>query len=369
MQNKKIILILMLLALTVTVTGCISVKTGGSGQTNSAAYFGMFKSTDAAASWKMINSLSNAQGKPLYIADVSVNRITMDPNDNLTMYLSTDKGLYYTTDGGNSWLAATLPGNEQMINDVAVDWNNKCIIYIATGAVIYKSYDCLRAYEKVYFDTTRAGLQITDIETDRYAANKNVVYAANSKGDVLKSEDYGKTWQLKRNLNGSWISQILIDKDDTRIIYFATKDNGIYKTTDSGVTWSDSKPETDINKGLEPFGESRQFRYLAEDVTEPNTFILASKFGLLRTIDGGMKWESLELVTPERGANIYSLAIDPKDNKVIYYGTDTTLYKSVNGGASWAPQKPPTAGWVNYLLVDPTNSKVIYLGAKALPKK
>ncbi|MCX6745063.1 MAG: hypothetical protein NTX82_06080 [Candidatus Parcubacteria bacterium] len=368
MQSKKL-LILVFGLLLVASTGCISIKTGGQTGTTGGGFVGMFKSGDAAASWRMINNLTNAQGKPLYIADVNISKIIMDPNDNLALYLATDKGLYYSYDGGDSWQQSKLPGNEMIINDVAVDYNNKCIIYIATGSLIYKSYDCLRAFEKVYFDTTRQGLLITDIETDRYAPNKNVVYAANNKGDVLKSEDFGKTWQLRRNLNNNPVKKILMDKDDTRIIYFATQDAGIYKTTDSTATWSDEKPETDINKGLDQFGDSKQFRYLIQDMTEPNTLILASKFGLLKTYDGGMKWESLELVTPDRGANIYSLAMDPKDNKVIYYGTDTTLYKSVNSGVSWAPQKPPTIGWVNALLIDPKDSRIIYLGGKGLPKK
>lgn len=369
MPNKKLLVIFTFAMLLIVTSGCITIKTGVSTGQTQVGSVGMFKSKDAGATWRMINNLANAQGKPMSIANVSINKIIMDPNDNLALYLATDNGLYYSYDGGESWQLAKLPGNEALINDVAIDYNNKCIIFVATGSMIYKSYDCLRAFEKVYFDTTRSGLQITDVETDRYPTNKNIVYAANNKGDVLKSDDYGKTWQFVRNLNGNPIRKILIDKDDTRIIYFATQDAGIYKTTDGTKTWSDQKPETDINKGLDQYGDSKQFRYLIQDMTEPNTLMLASKFGLLKTNDGGMKWESLELVTPDRGANIYSLAMDPKNNKIIYYGTDTTLYKSINAGQSWAPQKPPTIGWVNALLIDPVDSNIIYLGGKGLPKK
>jgi len=352
----------MLLVVLLTAGGCIKITSGPAPL--ATGHLGVYKSADSGLSWKSAVSLMNAEGKPLAISDVSVNRIVMDPNDNLTLYLASDKGMYYSFDGGESWQFAQLFGYVP-INDVAVDYFNKCNVFVTAGQSIYKSSDCLRTFSEVYFDKTRPDLQITDIATEDY--NKNVVYAANNKGEVLKSEDFGKTWQLKKSFNNP-IIQILIDKDDTRIIYFLTESAGIFKTTDGTKTWLSDKQETDINNDLNQFPESRICRYLVQDMTQKDTFIYASRFGLLKTVNGGAKWESIELITPERGVNIYSLAIDPKDNKVIYYGTDSTLYKSVDNGKNWAPQKPPTIGMVNFLLIDSKDSKIIYIGGKGIKK-
>jgi len=361
---KKFFLVLIFVLITFLLAGCITIKTiPGNTKASGTLPLGIFKSDNGSASWEFKSSLLNAEGKPLTIGDVSVKQIIMDPNDNAALYLATDKGLFYSYTAAESWQQLPFFGSVP-INNIAVDHFNKCNIFVTAGQSIYKTTDCLRTWQEVYFDK-RPNLQITNVTTEDY--NKNFVYAANSFGDILKSLDYGKTWQIIKRLNNA-VKQILVDKDDTRIIYFATESAGIFKTIDGGKTWSDEKPETDINKGLDPFYDAKSFKYLVQDQTQKNTFVLACQYGLLKTINGGLNWDSIPLITPERTANIYSLAIDPKDNKLIYYGTESTFYKSADGGKNWATQKSPTSGAINILLIDSDNSKIIYLGAKAIKK-
>ncbi len=358
---KKFYLLIFCLLISLLLTGCISIKDNG--QAVKGGALGVYKSVDGSKSWQEKNFLLNVQGKMLTIGDVSVNRIVMDPNDRQALYLATDKGLYYSYTGADSWQRVELFADAP-INDVAVDYFDKCNIFVTAGQSIYKTTDCLRTWQEVYFDS-RAGLSITEVETEYY--NKNIVYAADNKGEVLKSTDYGKTWQTIKRLDNP-VKQILIDKNDTRIVYVATETAGLFRTTDGGKTWSNDNPETDLNKELEKFYDGKVTHYLVQDMTEKNTFILASQYGLLRTTNGGLNWESIELITPERGANIFSLAIDPKNGNNLYYGTDTIIYKSADGGKSWATQKSPTSGAVNFLLINPEDSNIIYLGGKAIKK-
>ena len=358
--KTKFLLPLFFAFLAFLLSGCISINQP---QVGPSGALGIYKTIDATLTWQPKSALLNAESKPLSIADVSVNRMIMDPTDHNALYIATDKGLFYSYTAADSWQQVPLFGSAN-IRDVAVDYFDKCNIFVAAGQSIYKSADCLRTWQEVYFDS-RQGLQITVVATENY--NKNIVYAANNQGEVLKSYDYGKNWQVIKRVNNP-IKQLLIDKDDTRIIYVATEIAGIFKTTDGGKTWSDEKPETDLNQGLNQFPDARVFNLLVQDISKKDTLILVTKYGLLRTTNGGAKWESIELITPERSANIYSLAIDPKDNRILYYGTDTTLYKSVDDGKNWQTQKPPTIGAVNVLLIDPQNSKVIYLGGKAIKK-
>ena len=361
---KKISLFLVLSAIIFLLAGCVTFKTGTSVGQNIVLPLGIYKSDDASTTWKFKSSLLNTEGKLITIGDTSINQILMDPSDNKAIYLATDKGLYYTYTAAENWQGVQLFGTAP-INSLAVDYFNKCTLFVAAGQSIYKTSDCLRTWQEVYFDKSRPNLQFTVVATEDY--NKNIVYATNSLGEVLKSIDFGKTWQTIKRLDNS-IKQILVDKDDTRIIYFATEGAGIFKTTDGGQTWSNDKPETDINKGLEAFPDSRSFHSLIQDMTQKNSLILASRYGLLKTTDGGLTWQAIELITPEGGANIYSVAVDPKDNKILYYGTDSTIYKSIDGGKNWATQKSPTSGAVNILFIDPQNPKIIYLGAKGIKK-
>ena len=335
MPNKKILIILLLGLLLIATSACISIKSGSTSQRD---YLGVFQSIDSGATWKLKGGILNTQGKIYTLGNVTINKIVLDPNDNQAIYLATNSGLYYSYDGGDGWLQAKYFASKQInnISSVAVDHFNKCTIFVSAANKIYKSTDCSRSFTEVYIDTTREGLIINNLATEHY--NNNVVYATNNKGDILRSDDYGMHWRLLRSYNDS-IKQILIDKDDTRIVYFLTEKKGLYKTTDGGATWSDDfeieikgkKVKDPINKAIieNKRSDAKIGKFLAQDLTKKNTLILASKWGLLRTTDGGMTWEEINLVTPDRGASIYSLAIDPKNGSIIYYGTDTTLYLSL----------------------------------------
>ncbi|MBN1325554.1 hypothetical protein JW977_01040 [Candidatus Falkowbacteria bacterium] len=360
-SSIKIVLAFLIITFCIMLVGCTVVSQP---QKSPAGPLGVYRSEDSGLNWVLKSSILNTQGKVLTLGDVSVSKILMDPNEPNTLFLATDKGLWYSLTTGEGWQQIPLFGSNK-INDVAVDYFNKCNVFVVAGQSIYRTTDCLRTWVEVYVDT-RQDLQITQIAADHY--NKTYVYAANNKGEVLKSVDSGKTWQTIKRVNNS-ITQLLIDRDDSRIIYAITQNAGIYKTADAGKTWSDEKPETDINRQLDKFSESKNKPFLLQDRTKKNSYLMASKYGLLRTTDGGMKWEAIKLITPERSANIYALASDPTNAKIIYYSTENTIYKSTDGGLNWATQKSPTGGIPNFILINPKDAKVIYLGAKEMPKK
>lgn len=373
MLNKKLPLILLIALLAVTVSGCISFK---SETPTAKGYLGVFQSADSGTVWKLKGAILNTQGKVLTLGNVTINQIELDPNDNEAVYLATDSGLLYSYDGGDSWTQTRYFADKEIskIASVTVDYFDTCTIFASSANKIYKSTDCSRSFTEVYVDTTRSGLIVTDLATEFY--NNNVVYAANNKGDILKSDDYGIHWRLLKSVADS-IKQILVDKDDTRQVYFLTEKKGLFKTTDGGQTWSDDveveinkkKVKDPMNKAIAEFKDGKVGKYLAQVMTARDTLILACKWGLIKTTDGGTTWTDVPLVTPDRGANIFSLAIDPKNGNNIYYGTDTTLYKSVDGGNTWQTQKSPTIGYINFLKIDPKDSKIIYLGGKEIPKK
>ncbi len=349
----------------IVLTGCISFKSDGGSQKVSYGPFGIYKSIDGAVSWQTINSISNAEGKKLTLAGVTVSKIIFDPSDNETIYLTTNSGLFHSLDAGKSWQRDEL-FNKAGVTDVTINHSDKCTVYITAGQSIYKTDDCMRTWQEVYFDKSRADLIFTDVETENY--NANIIYAANNYGDILKSVDHGKTWKVIKRL-GNRIIKILIDKDDTRIVYFATSKRGLFRTTDGGTTWSNDSKDTDINESMSEFKDAKIGYDFVQDKTRNNSFIYISKNGLLRTNDGGANWEKISLLSPPKDGIIYSIAIDPKDTNRIFYGTANTLYKSVDAGVNWSTQNSPSNGVVDYLIFDPKDSKIIYMGMRTVTKK
>jgi len=360
-MKKYKLLILFLISL-IVLTGCVSIKSSKKEQPRGP--LGVFKSIDGGTAWSHSVTLMNAEGQPLNIGGLSVENIIMDPSDYKSLYLITNSGLYFSGDAGQTWVLVPQFGTAP-INDIAIDYFDNCNIFVVAGQSIYRSTDCLRNWREVYFDKTRGKLQMTDIATDHY--NDNFVYAGNNYGEILKSTDFGETWsQIKVFKNP--IKQILVDKFDSRIIYVATESAGIYKTEDGGQSWSDEEPQVNINSELTKYSHWNNYYLLVQDPTKRDSLIWVSRYGLLKTTNGGLTWEAINLITPTGDAKIYSVAINPQDANKIFYGTQGAIYYTDDGGETWSTQNAPTVDMVNSLLIQPDDPNIIYLAVKAIPR-
>ena len=81
-----------------------------------------------------------------------------------------------------------------------------------------------------------------------------------------------------------------------------------------------------------------------------------SKLGrLFKSSDGGDNWT--DIVGSVQGL-VNVLAVDPINPLRIYAGTDSGVYRSADGGLSWAPNSDPVKA--DHLAIDPRDSRVIY---------
>lgn len=339
-----------LAALLFTGAGCISINSGTTG--SGAADGGIFKSGNKGDNWVQKVAVPTVTGEKRNIAGVSVVTIVQDPQDVNALYIGTEaNGMFYTYDGGESWMQSVQVSRGR-IPAVGIDAKNKCAVYVAVDNKIVKTTDCSRTWVTPYTDT-RSDALTTALAVDAY--NPRIVWAGNSKGDVLKSTDGGESWVNAKHFNGP-IVEIAISAADTRHVYVGTKNNGIWRSDDGGANWKELTP------GYQQFAGSNEFFDLALGVSDPRLVIFASKHGLLRSTDGGDTWQSIDLLTPPGTTLIYSVAIDPKDVNTIYYGTATTFYRTTNGGANWVPKKLPTSRTATSLHVDSMNSNMLYMG-------
>ncbi|MFH1225980.1 MAG: hypothetical protein V1684_01670 [bacterium] len=352
MKTKKLLLLSMLLVPLLTMGAACGFKFGSTAKQGS----GVFKSFNQGKDWVTKVAVPMVGGKTANISSVNVTRLTIDPQDNKALYLGTgENGLFYSYTGAESWFQVPRL-NKGKISAVIVDPADKCNLYVATGNRIVKSVDCGRTWFDAYFET-RVQQEITDLAIDGY--NPQIIYAGTSAGDLLKSADAGKSWMTIERFKKA-IRRVLVNYYDTRIIYVATKDAGIFKSTNAGGAW------TDLEKGLKAFPGAQNIIELVLDKSQPDVLVLASQYGLLKTIDGGLSWSGLELLTPPKGAMIYSLALDPKNSNNIYYATATTFYKSADAGQTWVTRKLPTDKAASALLVDSVDGNIIYLGTYQL---
>lgn len=351
--SAKIYLSLAVLSLFALGVGCIQI--GGQSSSVSGNDGGVWKSGDKGVTWvqKVLIPTTGAQRKS--IGPTNVISFSADPSDHKAIYIGTlEHGMFYTLDGGESWLqVAALPGK---ISAVAVDPGDKCTVYATLENKVQRSTDCTRTWSTAYFET-RTDKAITALAIS--PRDGRVIFAGNSAGDLNTSSDGGNSWATVKRFD-SEIKKILIVPADTKIIYVGTKSSGIWKSKDGGANW------TDVSEGFRQYSGSFEYRDLVLDISSPDTLLYASQFGILRTADGGGKWDKVDLLTPPGSATIYSIAVNPKDGREIYYGTATTFYSTVDGGAKWKTRKLPSSRAATAMLVDPEAVSMIYLGVTRL---
>jgi len=140
---------------------------------------------------------------------------------------------------------------------------------------------------------------------------------------------------------------------DAKIIYAATAAHGIYRSSDGGQNWAESK------------SDFTYVRKIALDPVDNNTiYIVADQDGeraLFKTIDGGINWSKLLSQRTSQTPISLDIIIDPKNTSILY-ATDSVggVFKSTDAGKEWA-----SVYWsedpVKKVVMDSKDSQKIYL--------
>ncbi len=351
---KKIVILLFVVI--IFSSGCIKIKGGPS---DSSQAGGFWKSINKGSSWKQKSLILTVSGKPKTFNSVDALSLAIDPSDSNAIYFgSKGNGLFYSYDGGESWLIAKDLGKVS-VRDIAIDPYAKCIIYVAVDNKVFKSTDCARTWKQVYYDNNPR-VTVNSIVVDYYdSAN---VYIGLSRGEIVKSSDRGLSWHTLYRFPDD-VLKIALSPLDSRVIFVATVNKGLFRTLDEGKEWENLKDN------LKDFKNSNNIKDLVIPQSEEEEVIfLATKYGMLRSYDRGENWEKIELIVPEKESTINSMDVNPKNIKEIYYVTNTTFYRSLDGGINWTTKKLPTPRAGQKVLVNYEKPNIIYLGVKSLKK-
>jgi hypothetical protein len=85
---------------------------------------------------------------------------------------------------------------------------------------------------------------------------------------------------------------------------------------------------------------------------------------LFKSVNGGDSWAAITLKPSDLG--IHVVVIDPRNPDVVYIGGGDGVFKSINGGGSWSPSRPrPHDISVRALVIDPLDNQIIYAAGEA----
>ncbi len=369
-MSKKTLKLVLALVATALISSACSISTTNTGTATSvdSSFFG---SADRGDTWRSLTNVPTTSGRPDSIAEISVNKLTMDPEDSKALYLASyDYGLYYTYNIANGWnFVSSLP--KATISDIQVDPKAKCTLYAAVANIVYRSVDCSRTWTQIYYDSN-TGTVVNAIAVDHY--NSSNLYIGTSRGDIIKSIDSGGSWRTIQRLTEG-VTRLIISPLDSRLIFVATTKNDIYSFNSNTNTNPADSANLEANflvdnwasfsESLKEYNIGTSFKDIVVSEKDGKIFLATDKV-ILRSGDNGYSWESIKLIQPEKDAIINAIAVDPKDSNNLYYVTNTTFFRSSDAGATWTTKKLPTKRAGRRLLVDFNNPNVIYLGTKKL---
>ncbi|MFA5420671.1 MAG: hypothetical protein WC280_01420 [Patescibacteria group bacterium] len=366
---KKIKLIVVL-CLAFVLSSC-SISTKGTAANDG----GVFISANSGETWRQMSLIPTISGTPGSIANTDVSKLVIDPGDSSAIYLaSIDNGLYYTYNITRGWNKVLALPSSSTVNAVAVDNKNKCTYFAALENKLFRTSDCGRNFVQTYFDNN-TGVGVTAVAIDHY--NSSNVYLGTSRGDVLRSLDGGNTWRAIQRLNDG-VKEILINPKDSRTVFVATVKNGMYKFNSSGgasleeleqyKNRFDNTNWTDYGSELKEFSLGVNFKSLVYSHSD-GSILLATDKVIVRSFDDGRSWLKLSLLTPEKDSAINAVAVNPQNADEIFYVTNTSFFRSVDGGNSWSVRQLPSSRIASSILIDFNNPNIIYIGIAKPPKK
>ncbi len=338
---------------------------------------GVYRSTDGGDTWTHLGL-----EKTLHTGRLAVH--PQDPDVAFVAALgnlwaaSPDRGVYKTTDGGETWRQVLYVDAMTGAIDLVMHPTDPNTLYVAMyqrmrrawgfngggpGSGIYKTTDGGSSWQELTNgipagDKGRIGLAIS--ATNPMVLNATVQHASES--GVYRTADGGTTWEQVNSLNPRpmYYSHIFIDPTEENRVYVVA--TSFYKSEDGGHTFETlpTRPTYDV-------GVHSDFHSMWIDPSDPEHFYLAGDGGLHETWDMGQTYIRMNNIPI---GQFYAIGVDMRDPYYIAGG--------MQDNHSWIGPSA-TRHWIGiinddwrqigfgdgmYQQIDPTDHRYVYVLAQ-----
>ncbi|PWT90798.1 MAG: hypothetical protein C5B54_06470 [Acidobacteria bacterium] len=260
----------------------------------------------------------------------------------------------------------------------------------SVGGGVWETNDAGRTWDPIFDSMPVASIGAMAVAP----SDPNIIYVGSGEADMrsdigygngmYKSSDGGKSW-IRIGLDDSHqIGKILIDPKNADLVfvavlghaYGANEQRGVFRSKDGGKNW-DRLLYKDANTGAIDlaFGSDSRTIYAALWQTRrpPWNVYPPSKgpnSGLYKSTDGGDTWAPIMANGfPTENLGRIGIAVASSNPQIIYAILDATaggLYRSDDGGIHWSYRCKETRIWqrgwyFGSVTVDPKNPDIIYM--------
>lgn len=325
------------IAIDPTNSNVVYVGTGeANGGHNNFPGGGVFKSTDAGATWNFLGLEGTT----------SIGRIVINPQNTDELYLASvgsyfspnpERGIYKSTDAGLTWNNSLFVSDTTGFVDIIIDPNNPNRL-MAT------------AWERVR------------------RPNSSHLFGPSS--GIYKTIDGGNNWikitnSTLPNPNTNNVGRIglALHKNNPDIVYSLFTDGysiiSLYRSTDFGISWTDMDPDDELAQGMSNF--SWYFGQVRVHPTNPN-IVYVLDVGFMRSTDAGNTW--LINFSSELHVDHHALAFSPADPNYVISGNDGGINISTDGGINFSQPKKIPATQFYEIGIDYNNPERLYGGTQ-----
>lgn len=313
---------------------------------------GLWKTTNRGLNWQSIFDDGGSY---------SLGCVTVDPKNSDVVWLGAGEnqaqraigygdGVYKSTDGGKTWKNMGLPNSEH-IAKILIDPRNSDVVLVASQGPLYspggdrglyKTTDGGQTWKPLLQISENTG--VTDVAADprnpdvMYAASyqrrrhTSIIVAGGPESAIYKTADGGAHWnKLTEGLPAVDTGRIAlaISPQKPDVVYAtvttnqANKLSGFYRSEDGGAHWT--KMSDYIVQDPEYYGEIYADPFVFDRVYTMDMAIHV-------TNDGG---KTLPVAGFQVHSDNHSLTFDPADANHLLVGNDGGLYESYDHGRTW----------------------------------